>query len=339
MSDDIVRSRDNWFFGVNGEHNILKDKQRLIEHFISKMYIRTQSIFEYKNLPETIPKDELELYIQSRGYAIITKVNDKLYAFYGGLGGLQNEYYLPTIAIVNNPYLKFNKQLEIGKDCVIIRNDPFYQGLRDLNEYYASLLAENVISIRLALINSRILSIVSAQDSDTKDSLDQFFKDIEDGKEIRAIVREDLSNALQDLKVDNYGIKSIGGLKELIESNQYILASWLNELGLNANYNMKREALNSAETQVNEDSLRPSIDTYLKERQNGWDLVNKIYGTNVKVELSSSWKDLRDDYIDLGDGTNIKILNDDKAIQNEDKVIQNEDKVEVKEDDSQKEVS
>lgn len=339
MSDDIVRSRDNWFFGVNSEHNILKDKQRLIEHFISKMYIRTQSIFEYKNLPETIPKDELELYIQSRGYAIITRVNSKLYSFWGGLGGLQNEYYLPTIANVNNPYLKFNKQLEIGKDCVVIRNDPFYRGLRDLNEYYASLLAENVISIRLALINSRILSIVSAQDSDTKDSLDQFFKDIEEGKEIRAIVREDLSNALQDLKVDNYGTKQIGGLKELIESNQYILASWLNELGLNANYNMKREALNQAETQVNEDSLRPSIDTYLKERQNGLDLVNKLYGTNIEVELSSSWKDLRDDYIDLGDGTNIKILNEDKVNQNKDNVIQNDDKVEVKEDDSQKEIS
>ncbi len=339
MSDDVIKSRDNWFFGVNSQFNILKNKQRLIEHFISKMYVRTQSIFEYKNLPETIPKDELELYIQSRGYAIITKVDGKLYAFWGGLGGLQNEYYLPTIAIVNNPYLKFNKQLEIGKDCVVIRNDPFYQGLRDINEYYASLLAENVISIRLALINSRILSIVSAQDDDTKDSLDQFFIDIEDGKEIRAIVREDLSNALQDLKVDNYGTKQIGGLKELIESNQYILASWLNELGLNANYNMKREALNSAETQVNEDSLRPSIDTYLKERQNGWDLVNKIYGTNVKVELSSSWKDLRDDYIDLGDGTNIKIQNEDNAILNKDKAIQNEDKVEVTEDDSKKEVS
>ena len=102
---------------------------------------------------------------------------------------------------------------------------------------------------------------------------------------------------------------------------------------------MKREALNSAETQVNEDSLRPSIDTYLKERQNGWDLANKLFGTNVEVELDSSWKDLRDDYIDLGDGTNIKILNEDKVNQNKDNVIQNDDKVEVKEDDSQKEIS
>ena len=36
-----------------------------------------------------------------------------------------------------------------------------------------------------------------------------------------------------------------GALRQLVELLQYMKANWYHELGLDANYNMKREALNS----------------------------------------------------------------------------------------------
>ena len=80
-------------------------------------------------------------------------------------------------------------------------------------------------------------------------------------------------------------------LGDLIEQEQYLKASWYNELGLNANYNMKREALNSAESTINNDILFPLIDEMLKQRQIACEQINALFGTDISVELDSSWKD------------------------------------------------
>ena len=49
-----------------------------------------------------------------------TKDGEKLFVFYGGLGGMPNEYYQPTQAIVTNPYLKFFDVLKLDD---YIKND------------------------------------------------------------------------------------------------------------------------------------------------------------------------------------------------------------------------
>jgi hypothetical protein len=53
---------------------------------------------------------------------------------------------------------------------------------------------------------------------------------------------------------------------------------------------MKRESINSGESQLNNDALLPLVDNMLKCRQEGFDRVNEKYGTNIKVELNSSWQ-------------------------------------------------
>ena len=63
------------------------------------------------------------------------------------------------------------------------------------------------------------------------------------------------------------------------------------ELGLNANYNMKRESISANESQLNKDALFPLIENMLNEQRAGWDAVNAKYGTDIHVELSSAWKD------------------------------------------------
>lgn len=78
---------------------------------------------------------------------------------------------------------------------------------------------------------------------------------------------------------------------DLIEQEQYLKASWYNELGLNANYNMKREALNSAESTINNDILFPLVDEMLKQRQMACEQINALFGTDISVELNSSWED------------------------------------------------
>ena len=103
------------------------------------------------------------------------------------------------------------------------------------------------------------------------------------------MVDDDLMN---ELKVSPYGSNDNG--IDIIELKQYIIGSFYQKLGIQSNFNMKREALNSAESALNDDILYPLIDEMLEERQKGIEKINELYGTNISVELSSVWKQLRE---------------------------------------------
>ena len=283
---DKVPNRSNWSFDVCSQDLSL---DKLMEYYIKDTLIRTQKMFKYSDLPKTIPKEQLELLLQRNGYAVITKVNGELYAFYGGLGGEPNEYYLPTIATVANPALKFSKSMVIDKECVVIKNDVMFMGLMPLIQSTSYLLAQADISFKYALINGRMKAIVTAPNDEVKASLDEMFRQIEKGSSLKVVVDDDLMN---ELKVSPYGTNDNG--IDIIELKQYIIGSFYQKLGIQSNFNMKREALNSAESALNDDILYPLIDEMLEERQKGVEKINEIYGTNISVELSSVWKQLRD---------------------------------------------
>ena len=283
---DKVPNRSNWSFDVCGQDLSL---DKLTEYYIKDTLIRTQKMFKYRNLPKTIPKEQLELLLQRNGYAVITKVNGELYAFYGGLGGEPNEYYLPTVATVANPALKFSKSMVIDKECIVIKNDVMFMGLMPLIQSTSYLLAQADISFKYALINGRMKAIVTAPNDEVKASLDEMFKQIEKGSSLKVVVDDDLMN---ELKVSPYGSNDNG--IDIIELKQYIIGSFYQKLGIQSNFNMKREALNSAESALNDDILYPLIDEMLEQRQEGIKKINELYGTNISVELSSVWKQLRD---------------------------------------------
>lgn len=274
--------RNDWVFG--SIKNVLKDKDYLLKHTISQMLEKSIKMFKYNNLPDTIDTKDLELQLQCGGYAIWTEADGKLYTFRGGLGGTPNPYYLPTIAIVANPALNFNKSLKIDEECVVMLNDYLYQGLMPLFNKYGSLLTEAEISMKFALLNARVPALIEADNDSTADSAEKFFDKIELGEEFGVISSKEFFDGIRshDFYKENY-------IKDIIESIQYIKGSWYNEIGLNAAFNMKREAINEAEATLNEDILYPTIDNMLECRRKGLEKVNKMYGTNITVELDSVW--------------------------------------------------
>jgi hypothetical protein len=136
-------------------------------------------------------------------------------------------------------------------------------------------------------INSRIAALIDAQDDATKVSAEKFLNDIEEGK--NGIIA---STAFFDgIRAQPYGEHNYQRLTDLIEYQQYMKASWFNELGLNANYNMKREAITSNESQLNDDMLLPLIDDMLECREQAVDEINKMFGTDISVKFGSTWED------------------------------------------------
>ena len=131
-----------------------------------------------------------------------------------------------------------------------------------------------------------------------KESIKKMYEDVADGTGFGIVVT---NKFMEESNVDKIELRSQSNqmqLKDIIETKQYLMGSWLNELGLNANYNMKREAINESEADLNEDSLLPLIDDMLLQRKLICDALNekfKEYLTDgeVSVDLSSSWKKIR----------------------------------------------
>lgn len=261
------------------------DKQRVFEHYCKYMFTRTQSMFVYEGLPDTIPVQWLEQYLQRNGSCCIAEHEGKLYALLGNAGGEYDEYYQPTIYVVANPWLNLSKTFKIGEDCVYCRNDYDALGLNPLICRYAGLMTENLLTVRLADINMRMMNLLSAPDDNTLQSTKQYLKDLEEGK--LGVVGE--TPFFDGLKLQSKNLGSGDYMIQFIELQQYLKGSLYNELGINANFNMKREALSGQELAMNDDALMPLIDDMLKQRRAMCDNLNQMFGLNVSVDYGSTW--------------------------------------------------
>ena len=278
-------SKQNKYFCEMSFDYIIKDKQKQLDSFIKQMFNRTQSMFRYGGLPETIPQIFLERYLQVYGHCIIAKANGGLYAFWGGFAGVPDAYYNPTQYTVSNVALNLYKTFDINKDCVLCRNDSNIEGLSTIFKKYGCLLVENTLTIYSLLKTARASLLLAASDDKTKRECDLFINKLESG-EIYCVGENPF---FEGVKVHSTMQGSAGLLSQFIELEQYLKASCLNEIGLNANYNMKRESLNSAESALNDDFLIPLIDNMLDCRKDFVNKVNEMFETNITVELNSAW--------------------------------------------------
>ena len=276
----------------------VRDKDTAVTEFMANTLAKTQSMFEYEGLPDSIPQKELERLLQTTGNAFVTSVDGVLYALSGGKGGEPDVYGRATLYTVANPALKLNKTYDIQKDGVLIENDSNGESLLPLIGRYAVLHTDGLISLNTASILTRITMLISASDDKTKQSAEEFLRKIQDGE--FSIIGE---NAFfKGVNMQTAPTTNSVYITQLIELIQYYKASMYNELGLNANYNMKRERLNLGEVSMNVDVLLPYVDNMLKERQNAVEKINEMFDTEISVKLASSWGLERDDYNALAAG-------------------------------------
>ena len=262
-----------------------KNKEKNLNDYITYMLNRSITMFKYHNLPDTMPQREIELLLQCNGWGCVCEIEGNLYCLNGGLGGVPNAYNMPTEIIINNPYLNYNKTLTIDTDCVIIPNDSMYVGLLPMYNRYCTMLVENDITMILATVNKRIQNLLSANDDNTVESAKNFLKKVFDGE--LGVIAE--SKLFDTLKVNASSVNSTVSMTELFEFEQYVKASLYNEIGLSANYNMKRERLTSAEVETNTDSLYPLVDDMINQRRKAVEKINEMFGINIEIEFNSSW--------------------------------------------------
>jgi hypothetical protein len=262
-----------------------RSKEVNINREVGYMLAKTISMFEYSGLPETINPRELEKMLQRSGYVFITEHEGKLYAFHGGTGGELDAYYNPTKIIVNNPWLKLNKEYSIADDGVFMRSDSMEMGLGQLYAKYCTMLVENDINMVMYGYNTRMQKMMSASDDKTRTSAEVFMRKLIDGD--LSVIAE---NALFDgLKIHSEKSGSSDQVRSLIEYHQYIKATMMNEVGLASNFNMKRERFVAGEVEMQQDTAFPLVYDMMACRQEAVKQINEKFGLSVEVGFGSVW--------------------------------------------------
>lgn len=285
-----------WYPELNDKFDLdgKPDKGMLLSSYIRYFLARLQSMFIYEGLPDTIPQKWLENYLLVNGAVVwIETPEDGLIVTRPDIGGKPDLYYIPTDVIVSNPYIKgiqTSRTYTRDVDCVLGVNDTYAQGVLPLLKKYCGMMVENDITMNIADIMSRATMILSAADDNTKDSAELFIKRLIEGN-LSVIGETPFLVANQDRALTiNQLSGSAAMLTDLIEYHQYLKAGLYNELGLNSNYNMKRESINSNESQLNDDMLHPLIDNMLAERESMVEKVNNMFGTSITVRFNSAWE-------------------------------------------------
>lgn len=266
----------------------ITNKQNNLTDIVNTMLNRTLSMFKYSGLSDTLNATIIEKQLQTRGYTIIFKYQDNLYSSVGGLSGQEKSpYNEPTTAIINIPAFNLSKTYTLNKDAVLIKNDDLKQGLLPIITKRGTQLVENEISMLLNDYNYRFPFLITAGSDQSINNAQAFLNQVIEGN--LGVIAE--NSFLKDIDVKTASSVASNRFSDLLEYQQYIKGQLYNELGLSSLDNMKKERMVTDEVNANNDNIYPLIDNMLRNRQEGFNMVNKLFNGKIQVEKSSSWKD------------------------------------------------
>lgn len=258
------------------------------------------SIFEYVNLPVSLPKREIELNLLLTGHAVI--FTDKadivtacttLYNF--------DRYYNPTQAVFAQPRmtsktLYLDNSIEAHKQnaVVIYNNDikdnifyiPADGGLLTFISRYARRLADLESSENIYAVNSRLTSFPVGSTDGVIANIKKFFNSLVLGKR-EVIVDDAIINSFRNVDIVRSNIKD--SINDILIARDKILEQFFRDIGVKFFADNKKAQLTDNEVEADNQLLLISLESMLKSRREGIDAVNKFYGLNIEVRISDNF--------------------------------------------------
>lgn len=246
-------------------------------------------MFEWQNLPDTIPKRFLENILHTTGEVFVSRINDKLIASHGTLSGEVDEYGLGTDCIAVCP--RGDAEGKRGIDIAYgINND---SATPDMLIYWiAHLLAESDKSIKLNVIYSRLLKIPKVANEKDKAMFKEILKKVMDG-EPEAFASSDSLDLELGAGTETFELTDPNKIEKLPYLSQFFedcLKRFYNFYG-QPMQNQNKRAQSISDEIHGQDSVSFILPMQmLKCRQALCEEVNRIFGTEISVDFSPVWK-------------------------------------------------
>lgn len=271
-----------------------------VEFYREQLYRELSHMFEWTDLPTTIPRDYLERTLVRNGNVMFYYDEsiglDILRAEVLGL----NRHDQPVTARSNvtatvEMYSQVERKIkrltdsdnaidefDINTDAVLIRNMENGQSCREIVDYFAERLALVQQAFDTNLLWQNVPYIFQVDNNDMKISIEKLFSDIFSGKPF-TIVDKHLLASNQDRTGVPTEIKFIG--KELMDTRNEIMMKFRETVGITTAGVDKAERVTVAETTSNVQHTKTVLQIMLEQRQIACESINAFFGEKISVDV------------------------------------------------------
>ena len=248
-----------------------------------ELFSRVMRLFKEKTDP--IPPKEVEIRLMIQGHVGIAPLRynneTELTAFWGRPNGIGK--YRDELPFYSCRCPVWSGNLKVGKDVIVVDNNTLRNPLFDLIHHYAIILAHTEVTYIHTNVNARSsngvpIASTTKQKKSIKDYIGKVF------------------NGQYDVVTDigNMGIQYAGAhmntalsSDEIWNVRERILASFLSDIGVKTGLDKKSNTVTD-EINAGTPSMLINLDDMLNARKEGFERVNKRFGTSWSVELNEN---------------------------------------------------
>lgn len=248
------------------------------------------SVYDF-TIPEGWDPDYFRYTLFVMGYTIV--FNTDRFGVINNHGALygRNVYYRPTRAIVTNPALRGSSaQLQIGKDCQLIKMAPDYRGAYDVVSTFSDLMAQILEGMATNMINTKLAYVFMSDNKAAAESFKVMYSDIASGQP--AVFPD---KRLFDADGNPKWVQFNQNLKNTFLGNDMLTfmagieSMFLTFIGIdNVNYE-KRERLTNDEVNANNQNTKAIARVWLESMQESMKKVNDMFGISCRVKLAEDY--------------------------------------------------
>lgn len=261
-----------------------------------------EMMFQYDDLPDEIDQYRLEDFLNLTGGVVWQKKNgEHMVAPYPAREGQINQWGYGERAH-STTLNGISLEGQVGVDAAVIYNNTVRAPQNDLFTT-ADIFTDIDSSSKVNVLFARVAPIYGVQNDKQKTALEALLKQVVEG-EIKTIVSDADTNINAIIDPDR-GIKTIDALTmpEKIQYIQYL--SQYFDIRLRRHFARRGLSLKTSDkqAQVTRDEVHgmDAVTWYyplskLRAREIGLEMVNKIYGTQIRVHFSELWQQEYDAY-------------------------------------------
>ena len=201
-----------------------------------------------------------------------------------------NFYYQPTSYLIANPALeKKSLELEIGKDCAIIKIAPDYLGIWDIITYYAEKLSMLDSAINMSITNSKLAWILGARNKSIAQTIKKIFDKVNRGDPL-VIYDAKMQDDPQTKKdpwqfLERTNIKNSYITTDQLQDFQTLLNNFDTEIGIPTIPYQKKERMvtSEADSRIIDSTSRSIV--WKNTLDECFKIVNDMYDLDLSCEL------------------------------------------------------
>ena len=280
----------------NRDYTLIPSNLNLKENAISRycrryLFMKLLSVFDIQGMPETWDEEYFKDVLFIWGSAAIFKTDKfgvipQACGYYG-----YNVFYHPTHAVITNPLFNRTYQLEIGKQCEVIRIAPDWAGVADIIGHYADRLALILACAFTNLYNARLSYVFTAENQAIAESFKKMYQKITEGEPAVVVDKklfDDAGNprwvAFQQQLKSTYIVDMLQAAYKAVENDFY------SQIGIpNANYE-KKERLLTDEIATTRFATQCLAELWLHTLNQTSGQANQMFGLNLHWDYNPALK-------------------------------------------------